>query len=262
MAKLTVNEKDALYSILQIHGGYVLSDLYKQTKKNKTFTRDIILDVTGIDIYSDENYKNLSQQKSIEKIIDEKDDRMVGKLLQEFYNFFKNNDPKCIREIICDMCEKRRKCLVVENIIQRLLYGDTTHLPELKTYQELEENLKDLLEKKQYSLAIDRLHTYSLKFFEERCSKNGLKPNLDRKGHIMFDDMIKQLTNFYKTKNLISEFAEQSLNNSKSIFQMFNKVRNNESYVHVNDIIKHSDAKFVIDSILSIVNYIGAIDKD
>ena len=137
-----------------------------------------------------------------------------------------------------------------------------TQLPELKTYQELKDNLKSLLDQKQYSLAIDRLHTYSLKFIQEKCVKNGIVPNLDKNGHIMFDDMLKQLISFYKINKLISDFAEQSLNNSKSLFQMFNKVRNNSSYAHVNDIIKTSDAKFVIDSILAIINYISAIDKD
>ena len=55
MADLTNIERTKVFDFFQISGGYVLLDLYRKNGKNKTDTRNIIKDSTGIDIYNDEH---------------------------------------------------------------------------------------------------------------------------------------------------------------------------------------------------------------
>lgn len=119
----------------------------------------------------------------------------------------------------------------------------------------LEKDIYRTLADNDYILAVDRLHTYSLFFFEDLCKKNGLTPNKDPKGHVMFDDMIGQLQKKFEEQGILNEFDNESIKNSKIIFQKYNVIRNNGSFAHPNQIIENARAKFLINNIIILLNY-------
>ncbi len=262
MAKLSPIERAALYHVLEIKDGYILWNIYQKEGKTKSFTRDIIYDCIGLDIFVDASYKLLSQQKCIEKIIAECPDKSVAKVLSAFFDVYKMYSKQCeFYSHSCTLCKNNARCHQVQLIIEKLERTDDVTLPDVTSYDELKQDIQTQMENGKYSLAVDRLHTYSLRFLEEKCIKVGLVPNKDRNGHVMFDDMLTQLSNYYKAKSALSEFAEDAIKNSKILFQKYNSIRNNKSYSHPNEIILNGDARFVIETILAIINYIDTIDK-
>lgn len=268
MARLSVNERELLYKFFDISGGYVLLSLYRNTGKNKTWTQKIIFEATNIDIYEDSNYKTLSQQKAIEKIIDTQPAVVVSKLFKGFYDYVMFNEQEykraysswCYDNLFDDLSNK------VEKLIIKLKETptSTTTLPQLDTegIKVLENDLKQKLENQEFNLAIDRLHTFALFYLEKLCKENNLTPNKDPKGHIMFDDMITQLQKKFDSNKLLNNFDKETIKNSKIMLQKYNEVRNNQSFAHPNNVIENAKAKYVVENIIALLNYLGELSKE
>lgn len=267
MARFTVNEREIIYKLFDISGGYILCDLYRKTGKNKTWTQKLIFESTNIDIYTDDDYKFLSQQKAIEKIFDTREPLEVANLIQSFCDYIKLNEKEylraysrwCYEDLFYDLLEK------VEKIISKLKETvSTSQLPALNIagLRNLENDLKQKLEKQEYDLAIDRLHTYSLFFLEALCKENNITPNRDPKGHIMFDDMISQLQRKFENNSLLNNFEKETIKNSKIMLQKYNEVRNNQSYAHPNKVIENARARYVVNNIIILLNFLDKISKE
>lgn len=268
MVRLSVNERELLYKFFDISGGYVLLELYHKTGKNKTWTQKIIFEATNINIYEDSEYSSLSQQKSIEKIIETQSAIEVSKMFKGFYDYviFNQEEYKraysswCYDDLFYELADK------VEKLITKLESTPTTTalLPKLDNegLKILENDLKQKLQNQEFILAIDRLHTYSLFYLEKLCKDNKLTPNKDPKGYIMFDDMVTQLQNKFDINNILSEFDKETIKNSKIMLQKYNVVRNKESFVHPNKVIENAKAKYVVENIISLLNYLGELSKE
>jgi len=267
MAKLTVNERELVYKFFDISGGYVLLELYRKTGKNKTWTQKLIYEATNVDIYQDDGYTSLSQQKAIEKIIEEKSSLEVADLLKAFYDYVLFNKQEYLRTYSqwCyeDLFEELSK-QINDLILKLKLSAPIQTLPSLDNagLRSLEKDLKQKLEKQEYDLAIDRLHTFSLFFLEQLCKNNKLTPKLDPKGHIMFDDMVSQLQTKFEGNNLLNNFDKETIKNSKIMLQKYNEVRNKESFAHPNKVIENAKAQYVVENIISLLNYLGEISKE
>ena len=68
MSDLTFRDKSLIADVLEFDGGYVFTMLKNYESINKTTIRNIIYGASGIDIYVDPRYKDLGQQKCLEKI--------------------------------------------------------------------------------------------------------------------------------------------------------------------------------------------------
>lgn len=265
MADLTNIERTKVFDFFQISGGYVLLDLYRKNGKNKTDTRNIIKDSTGIDIYNDEPYIHLSQQQCIEKIIENLTNKEVSNLFDSLFHFFKYYNEDCSKG--CHFCSRKNKCQDVQNIIYELkdkkdsvaaIELPTSHLTQSELYECLQKEIK----KGNYTLALDRLHTYSLIYLEDLCKSHSLTPNKDRHGHLMLDDMLTKLSRYYKENSMIDNFAETVIKCNKEVVQKFNGVRNNESYTHPNQVMDNNNAQFVVEMICLILRYLESIETE
>lgn len=85
MARLTFIEKEIIYRLFGIGNGYLFNYVKGYTK---TISKNIILDACNINIYEDEEFKDLSQQKCFEKICNEKGSVMTAKLLRGLCDYF------------------------------------------------------------------------------------------------------------------------------------------------------------------------------
>ena len=85
MSSLSYVEKERIASFLGFRNGYIFSFL--KNGYNKTNTRNMILEATGIDIYNNPDY-NLSQERCVRKIWEEYDDYTVGKLLKIMLDYY------------------------------------------------------------------------------------------------------------------------------------------------------------------------------
>ena len=266
MVKLSVIDREIIYKFFDISGGYVLSDLYRVTQKNKTMTQKIIFDATGIDIFNDSDFK-LSQQKAIEKIIETQKPSAVADMLKGFYDFVMCNKQEYLRSY-SSWCYEDKFYELSENvgeIIKKI--RATSNIKELPSLDNiglriLEKDLNRNIENQEYVLVIDRLHTYSLFFLEKLCKNNGLQPQKDPKGHIMFDDMLTQLQNKFETNNILNNFDKETIKSAKTLLQKYNEVRNKQSFAHPNKTLENAKAKYVVESIISLLGYLTELSKE
>lgn len=263
MADLSNIEKTKLFDFFEISGGFILYTLYQKNGKTKKDTRNIINDSIAVDIYKDEHCKNLSQQKCIEYIVENLCNADVSKLFEDIFDFYKYYNESCKND--CFFCDKQNKCKEVQRIIKDLSQRKDSvtyiNLPQSEiNVGQLYDSLQQDIKKGNFTLALDRLHTYSLLYLENLCKKHNIVPNRDKNNHLMFDDLLSHLTLYYKSNSLIDDFAEYVIKRYKEIFQKYNCVRNNQSYSHPNKVMDNDNAKFVIEIICLFLKYIDRIE--
>lgn len=177
----------------------------------------------------------------------------------------------------------KMKSKTLEGIIQKFLHPTTTGfllrkidfviidsdlevvLPEEQgeTFETLSRDIHDALSKNEPTLVLDRLHTYSTKYLREICEKHGLDVADASGNHYPLHSLVGQLAKFYKNNNMFkSEFTEQALKMSISIFEKYNDIRNKKSYAHDNDVLDKSESAYVVSIVTGTLAFIHNIEKN
>lgn len=126
--------------------------------------------------------------------------------------------------------------------------------------QLLKRDIKKNLRDQQPELALDRLHTLIVKIIRKICETNEVKILDDGNQLYPLHSLIGMLVKKYKHDGKLNEFSELAIKQSISLFEKFNDIRNNNSFAHDNDILEKEDAKYVINTITSTLNYIIYIE--
>lgn len=202
-------------------------------------------------------FQTYDTQKAFEKLLRITESKVVIKLVKEMLGYARAKN-KHFEVVNSDVVQK------VKEIINK--YSNQEDLYKLPSINKeglgiLEKDINRTLADHDYILAIDRLHTYSLYFFEDLCKKNNLTPNKDKKGHMMFDDMISQLQKKFDEHGVLNDFDKEAIKNSKEIFNKYNGIRNNGSYAHPNQIIENARAKYLINNIIILLNYFLVLNE-
>lgn len=177
----------------------------------------------------------------------------------------------------------KQKSKTLESIIHKILRPTTTGfllrkidfvivdsdlevvLPEEQgeTFETLSRDIHDALSKNEPTLVLDRLHTYSTKYLREICEKHGLDVADTSGNHYPLHSLVGQLTKFYKANNMFkSEFSEQALKMSISIFEKYNDIRNKKSYAHDNDVLDKSESAYVVSIVTPTLTFIHSIEEN
>lgn len=107
--------------------------------------------------------------------------------------------------------------------------------------------------------AIDRIHTYLVKFLKQRCDENGITYDNNKPLHSLMGEYIKVL----QKKGIIeTEMSERILKSSISYLESFNKVRNDKSLAHDNTFLKKDESIFIIKSISTLIEFIKKLEID
>lgn len=156
---------------------------------------------------------------------------------------------------------------VLKDAIQKLLRPSTTGylirdiayiisdddfeiiLPEEhgETFEILSRDIYEALSRNEPTLVLDRLHTYSSKFFRTICLKHGLSVCDNTGGNYPIHSLVGTLAKYYKENKVFeSEFANQALKMSISTFEKYNTIRNDKSYAHDNEVLDKAEAEYVV----------------
>lgn len=258
MSLLTFVEKQTIRRLFGIADGFVFEYL-KDRGYNKNYTKELILESCGINIYEDEPYKDLSQQKCIEKIWDSDDPQTVANLLSGFLDYYRSemgsgpwNDE--------DINDYRQ----VETIIEKLRAKNTVTLPQqgsddLKLIlEDIESNIRD----GKPELVIDRLHTFSVQFFKGICRKHGIPIVTDQGTYISLDGLVGKLKKYYEQENYFdSEFCVVAIKNTINIFARYNELRNMRSAAHPNPLLQKAEAEYAVKVIADTLMFVDKIEK-
>lgn len=169
MSNLSSIEMIKLEKLLGMASGYVLDF------SNVTFC-EFIAEYTGLDIY-DKKYQNGSGSKSylLRAFIDREQDPVVGELLENLLEYWRTskitngqgiNGPEQAIYDDCLMISIRLKQSVVENIDSLKPNTDD------KDFRDLSKSIKESIEKNKPELALDRLHTFTVKYVRQLCANH------------------------------------------------------------------------------------------
>jgi len=257
MSDLSSIEKLKLEKMFEMEGGYVLDF------SNITF-KQFIIENTNIDI-SDGKYDYASGSKAnrLRAFWDKESNYTVGKLISAFLEYWKTK--KLINHIeisqaeqaLFDDCytiaERLKQDSIVENIDAIQPYSND------KEFSVLAKSIRESIQNNEPEVALDRLHTYVVKYTRQQCNKYGISYDRDKALHSLFGEYVKYLiqNGFIK-----SQMTERILKSSISILESFNDVRNNQSLAHDNPIKDSSESVLIFNNVSSAIKFIEAIEKE
>ena len=103
--------------------------------------------------------------------------------------------------------------------------------------------------------ALDRLHTYCMKKFAHLIATRGTCGK-DDPLHSRAGKYLKAL----EAQAQLQPISARIMKSSISIFEEFNNIRNNKSFAHDNEIVGLHEARFIFDSISSVLRFIRSIE--
>ena len=257
MSDLSSIDKVKLEKMFEMEGGYVLDF------SNITF-REFIIDNTNIDI-SDGKYDYASGSKAnrLKAFWAKEANYIVGKLISALLDYWKTKRLINYREIsqveqaLFDDCytiaERLKQDSIVENIDAIQPYSTD------KEFSVLAKSIRESIQNNEPEVALDRLHTYVVKYTRQQCDKYGISYDRDKALHSLFGEYVKYLiqNGFIK-----SQMTERILKSSISILESFNDVRNYQSLAHDNPILNYHESVLIFNNVSSAIKFIEAIEKE
>lgn len=256
MADLTFQEKSKLEKLFGMSSGYVLDF------SNRTF-QQFIGDVLGIDIYNERyDYESGSKANRLRAFWKLESNYKVGILIENLLDYwleqvqtgYINHDKT--DEFLYTECRKISERLKnngpVENIDSLKANTDD------KDFELLAKSIRDSIEKNKPETALDRLHTFVVKYIRELCERHSIEYDKDTPLHSLFGGYVKYLS----MNNIIeSVMTERILKSSISVMEAFNDVRNNQSFAHDNPILNYNESILIFNDISNVIRFIESIEK-
>lgn len=219
---------------------------------NATF-KDFVDSYTGKNIDEDK-YKDdsgSSKMKRLKKFLAIEDDASVCLLIEGIKDYglkrkllYKSNG------IELDKYIKKLKSFEKIIEINRDIFKST------KKVEILIKDINENISKKNFELAIDRLHTFFKGFIEILCIS--LNIEIENKS---LDALYGEIVRKVHEKGIFKEkITEEILSSSKKIMKSFDFVRNNRSFAHTNDIISQEEAEFLCIYILDLYKFLSKIN--
>lgn len=137
-------------------------------------------------------------------------------------------------------------------------------LPEIQgdTWSVLHTDITEALSRNEPSLVLDRLHTFSVKLIRELCEKKKIAILDDKGKQLPLHSLAGMLVKYYKKNNCFqSDFSEQVLKTSISLFDKYNNIRNDQSYAHDNEILNKSEAMLVVRIMTATLDFIYEFEE-
>ena len=263
MSEINIREKAKIEQFLGMSSGYV-ADF-----SDRTFSEFVGV-VTGLDIDNSKyHYSSNSKANRLRQFIKVEDDHIVGKLIEEMsHHYFdklieqqtKTWYPKDDDKLKKDE-ELYHECV---NIAQRLQGNVVDDIGALKPnsddvdFKKLAESIRESIEKNLPEVALDRLHTFVMKYIRELCKKHEIEYEDNEALHSIFGKYIKFLI---ANGHIETEMSKRILKTSISNLDSFNDVRNNKSFAHDNPILNYEESVLVFNNISSMVKFIQAVEN-
>ena len=263
MSEINIRDKAKIEKFLGMGSGYVADFT------DRTF-REFVDAVTGLNI-DDPKYHYASNSKAnrLRQFIKVEDDYIVGKLLQEMshYYFNKLTEQQSTSWYSKDDNEFKKNeelyhgCLKITQRLQDNIVEDISAIKpnsEDIDFKKLSESIRESIEKNLPEVALDRLHTFVMKYIRELCKKHQIEYTDDEALHSIFGKYIKFLIG---NGHLETEMSKRILKTSISNLDSFNDVRNNKSFAHDNPILNYEESVLVFNSISSMIKFLEAVEN-
>ena len=218
---------------------------------NATF-KEFVESYTGLDI-DDDKYEaedGGSKIKRLKMFLKIEEDSYVIMLLQGIEEYGKKRKYLCKSNI--DEIEKYIKRL---KKLEKSITFDKEIFKSQKRIDLLINDINEKVAKKQFELAIDRLHTFFKGYIEMLCEQT----KIDIKDKSL-DALYGELLKYIHEHEIFEEgITKDILSSSKKIMKSFDYSRNNKSFAHTNDIMKQNEAEFLCMYIIDLYKFLYKI---
>lgn len=259
MADLTLTEKYQLETALQMDSGYVLAF------SNRTFEEFVHASV-GIGIY-DGNYKGQGTSKAnhLRCFWSTEPNHIVGRLLADLLSHGRAlaatttvspwSTPDKRTPELWDAClaiaERLKQGSIVENADALKPNSDD------RDFAVLAKSIRESLARNEPQVAIDRLHTFCMKYARTLCTKHDLTYVQDEPLNAIFGKYVKHLE---KQGMVESGTAIFILKSTIGTLSNFNDVRNTKSLAHDNPILNYQEALLIFNNIANTIKFVEYIE--
>lgn len=250
MANISSIDKMKLEKLFQMEAGYALDF------SNDSFKR-FIYENSGIDIY-DDNYLDFGNSKAnrLRCFWQKESSSIVSKvlfMLLEYYDFRGLYEDKEDYKLF-EQCKKIAKDL------SEVKDGEVLKLNSIddENFEILSVAISESIQRDQAVLALDRLHTYMVRYIRKLCNSHDIEYSNSEPLNSCYGKYVKKII----SDGLIeSEMSKVILKTVISILDKFNYVRNNKSYAHDNDVLNNDESMFIYNNVINIIDFINSIEE-
>ena len=219
---------------------------------NATF-KEFVESYTGLDIYNDkyEAEDGGSKIKRLKMFLRIEEDSYVIMLLEGIKEYGRKR--KYLRKSNIDEIDKYIKRL---KKLEKSIMFDKEIFKSQKRVDLLINDINEKIAKKQFELAIDRLHTFFKGYIEVLCEQ--IKIDIKDKS---LDALYGELLKYIHDNEIFEEgITKDILSASKKIMKSFDYYRNNKSFAHTNNIMKQNEAEFLCMYIIDLYKFLYKIN--
>lgn len=256
MADLKPREKRLFEEVLGMESGYVLDF------SNNTFAR-FVEEIINIDIYGGIGYEEYcSKANKLRQIWQQENDYVVGELMDELLTFYEDSCAKRDQEL---SSHEIRIIQELRDVVKRLKGSAIPVFLPVKKEDTLKILLADIYEslsKNKPTLVLDRLHTFAMKFLRDICIEHGIEVEDQQGKKYALHGLAGKLKKQYEQDEIVSSsFALIAIQNSISLFDRYNDIRNDKSYAHDNNILDEIEADFVVRAMANVLTFLDNVEK-
>ncbi len=256
MSDLNRREKLKLEKFFEMRGGYVLDF------SNRTLS-DFVFETINIDMYS-ENYAEFGDSKAnrTRAIWHKESNYQVGKLISEMLDYWRDKKVMSYKEItqpeqnLFDECKKIAQRLLADTVVEEI--DVIREVPDDKDFSLLAKSIRESINKNEPEAALDRLHTYVMKFIRQLCENHNIEINKDESLNAIFGKYVKFVVAQDKIE---SKMTERILKYSIHVIEAFNDIRNNKSFAHDNPILNYSESVLIFNNVTNSIKFIESVEK-
>lgn len=249
MADLKNAEKRKLERLLVMGGGYVADFT------DRRFA-EFVADSVNRNIYDDKySERGNSKANRLRAFWSIEPEPLVGKLLGDILDYLVSESwLKADADLLPD-CRA-----TVERLLAGSTVPDVGELAKIVDERDLEvvaRAVREAIDKNEPVLGLDRLHTFATKFLRALCERHGLATGRDEPLNSIFGKYVKKLRD---EGQLQSKMTASLLKSMFVPFEDFNKVRNDHSLAHDNQLLNHDEAVLIFHHVTSSLRFIKHLE--
>jgi hypothetical protein len=257
VADITSIEKLKLERLFEMEDGYVLDF------SNRTFA-DFMLENTGVDIY-DDRYMGATTSKAnrLRTFWRIETNYAVGRLLEVMLEYWRTYTLLHRAAMMASSTPLYDDC---RKIASRPVEGSAAaHLDAIEPFSDerdvslLEKSIKESLRDNEPEVALDRLHTFVVKFVRHICDQHGIEYDQKRPLHSLYGQYVKYLM---KNGLIESEMTARILRTFISLLEQFNYVRNQQSLAHDNPILNYRESELVVSGVMLVLKFLRSLEEE
>lgn len=129
---------------------------------------------------------------------------------------------------------------------------------EERDFEQLAKSIREAIEKNQPESGLDRLHTFTVKYFRVLCERYGIAVPTDKPLHSLIGEYVKGLK---VGGHIDSDMTERILKSSISVLEAFSRVRNDHSFAHDNRILNYEESLLIFNHVASLIRFIDSLER-